>query len=295
MTLFTISIFSLNLPYRGKQGPHVRIISLKKRRLSRCKCRFNLNWNKDFVMKRNIFFVCFVILLTVQTLYALTGREIMEKSDDLPEPQTAMSKLLMLVYKGDRVEEKEFTLQMKKYPDDEDKTLIAFIRPTQINLLTHARKGVDDDQWLRLSSGRIKRIVSADKGKPFVNSHFYYQDLSSRDIDEYEYELLGEAKAVGEDCYTIQGIKIMGEKVYDKLIFYVRQSDYFVVRIDFYKDGEFHKFLENHQVREIDGILTPYKVAMERADGKGKTELMLQGVKYNADIADMTFNKDALR
>ncbi len=246
-------------------------------------------------MKRNVFLLCFVILFTVQTLYALTGREVMEKSDALSEPQTAMSKLLMMVHKGTRVEEKEFTLQTKKYPSDEDKTLIAFIRPTQIKLLTHSHKGADDDQWLRLSSGRIKRIASSDKGKPFVNSHFYYQDLTSRDIDEYEYELVGEAEAVGEACYTVQGIKIKGEKVYDKLIFYVRQSDYYVVRIDFYKEGKFHKFLENYQVKKIDGILTPYRVKMERTDGKGKTELLLQGVKYNADIADMTFNKDALR
>jgi hypothetical protein len=246
-------------------------------------------------MKLKVFLICIMSILTVHSVHALSGREIMEKSDALPESQTAMSKLLMSVHKGARVEEKEFTLQKKKYPDDEDKTLIVFIRPTQIKLLTHAHKGTDDDQWLRLSSGRIKRIVSSDKGKPFVNSHFYYQDLSSRDIDDYEYEFLEEGQAVGEICYKVQGIRIVGEKVYDRLIFYVRQSDYFIVRIDFYKDGEFHKFLENDQVKTIDGILTPYRVKMERTDGKGKTELFLQGVKYNADIADMTFNKDALR
>ncbi|MGM0403362.1 MAG: outer membrane lipoprotein-sorting protein [Thermodesulfobacteriota bacterium] len=246
-------------------------------------------------MKCKIMLICFMAMLIAQPLFAQTGREIMEKSDALPEPQTAMSRLLMLVYKGERMEEKEFTLQMKQYPNDEDKTLIAFIRPTQIKLLTHARKGGDDDQWLRLSSGRIKRIAASDKGQPFVNSHFYYQDLSSTDIDDYEYELLGEEEAVGEACYKVQGVKTAGEKVYDKLNLYVRKSDYFVVRIDFYKDGEFHKFLENYQVKEIDGILTPYKVKMERADGKGKTELVLRGVKYNADISDMTFRREALR
>lgn len=246
-------------------------------------------------MKIKSLFICFLIVMIAQPLYALTGREIMEKSDALPEPQTALSKILMLVHKGGRVEEKEFTLQMKQYPNDEDKALIAFIRPTQIKLLTHAYKGKDDDQWLRLSSGRIKRIAASDKGQPFVNSHFYYEDLSSVDIDDYEYELLGEKESLGEACYQVQGIKTAGEKVYDKLLFYVRKSDYFVVRIDFYKDGEFHKFLENHQVKEIDGILTPHHIKMELADGRGKTELVLKGLKYNADIADMTFNREALR
>jgi outer membrane lipoprotein-sorting protein len=246
-------------------------------------------------MKCKVYLICLLTILNASSLYAFTGREIMEKSDALPEPRTAMSKLLMQVYKGDRLEEKEFSMQMKKYPGDEDKTLISFVRPTQIKLLTHARKGVDDDQWLRLSSGRVKRIVSSEKGKPFVNSHFYYQDLTSRDIDDYEYELLGEREAVGEPCYMVQGVKIVGEKVYDKLIFYVRQSDYYVVRTDFYKDGEFHKFSENHQVRVIDEILTPHQVKMERADGKGRTELVLKALRYNADISDMTFERESLR
>ncbi len=246
-------------------------------------------------MKGRIFVVCMMIFLFCQPLYALTGREIMEKSDALPEPNTALSKILMLIHKGSGVEEKEFVLQMKQYPNDEDKAMIAFIRPTQIKLLTHSHKAADDDQWLRLSSGKIKRIASSSKGKPFVNSHFYYEDLTSVDIDDYDYQLLGEGKAVGEDCYQVQGIKKVGEKVYDKVVFYPRKSDCFVVRIDFYKDGEFHKFLENYEVKTIDGILTPHKVKMALADGKGYTELELKGLKYNSEIDDSKFNKEALR
>ncbi|MEZ4565795.1 MAG: outer membrane lipoprotein-sorting protein [Desulfobacterales bacterium] len=81
---------------------------------------------------------------------------------------------------------------MKQYDNDEDKALIQFITPPQIQLLTHSHKGRDDDQWLALSSGKVKRIVSSGRDKPFVNSHFYYEDLTSIDIDDYDYKLLGE-------------------------------------------------------------------------------------------------------
>jgi hypothetical protein len=246
-------------------------------------------------MKTRIAMMCLMVMLIGQSVYAMTGREIMEKTDALAEPQTSMMTILMKIYKGDRVEEKEFTLQAKQYPNDEDKALISFIRPTQITLLTHAYKDKEDDQWLKLSSGKIKRIASSEKGQPFVNSHFYYEDLSSIEIDDYKYELLGEEKAVGEDCYQVEGVKQVGEKVYDKVIFYVRKSDYFVLRIDFYRDGAFHKFLENYDIKEINGILTPYRVKMELSDGKGKTELELKELKYNAPIADTTFNKESMR
>jgi len=250
-------------------------------------------------MKRNSVFLCFVILFLSLPSFAqtqeLTGREIMEKVDALKQPDSAASKIIMEIHKGGGVEEKEFMLQMKQYDNDEDKALITFIRPTQIKLLTHSHKSVDDDQWLTLSSGKVKRIVSSGRDKPFVNSHFYFEDLTSVDIDEYEFKRFGEEKAVGEDCYKVEGIKKTDEKVYDKVAFFVRKSDYFVVRVDFFKDGAFHKFMENHQVKVIDGILTPHKIKMELADGKGKTELTLKGLKYNIAIDDATFNKDALR
>ena len=246
-------------------------------------------------MRNRILLGLIVVFFIAQSAFALTGREIMEKSDNLPEADTAASKILMLIHKGGRVLEKEFILQMKQFENDEDKALIEFIRPTKIKLLTHSHKGKDDDQWLRLSSGRVKRIASSSKGKPFVNSHFYYEDLTSVDIEDYEFKKIGEAEAVGEPCYKVEGVKKVGEKVYDKVVFYPRKSDYFVNRIDFHKDGEFHKFLANHHVKKIDGILTPHKVIMERADGKGKTELILKGIKYNIEIDSIKFKKEALR
>lgn len=241
-----------------------------------------------------------ITLLFCQSVFALsglamTGREIMEKSDALTEPNTAKSKILMLIHKGGQVQEKEFLLQMKQFDNDEDKAIIEFTRPTQIKLLTHSHKGADDDQWLRLSSGKVKRIVSSGRDKPFVNSHFYYEDLTSVDIDDYDYKLLGEEKAVGEDCYKVEGVKKVGEKIYDHVVFYVRKSDYFVVRVDFFKKGKLLKFLENYEIKEIDGILTPHKLKMELADGNGKTELILKGVKYNVDIDNAKFRKEALR
>ncbi len=219
----------------------------------------------------------------------------MEKNDALPEAKTAMSDVLMLIHKGGRITEKQFESRSKKFQDNEDKLLISFTRPTRIKLLTHAHEGSDDDQWLRLSSGKIKRIASSDKGKPFVNSHFYYEDIGSRDIDDYRYKLLEDAKAVGSDCYAVEAIKKIGEKIYSRLVLYVRKSDYFIVRVDFYRKGAFHKYLENHDIRTVTGILTPFSSTMTRADKKGYTELKILKLEFNRSLRNSTFNKEALR
>ncbi len=246
-------------------------------------------------MKIRFFLTILFVLILSNPVFALTGREIMEKNDALPEAKTAVSDVLMQIHKGESVMEKAFESRIKKFKNDEDKILIAFTKPTQIKLLTHAHKGKDDDQWLRLSSGKVKRISSSDKGKPFVNSHFYYEDIGSRNIDNYAYKLLGDTKAMGSDCYAVEAVKKTGEKVYSKLVLYVRKSDYFIVRIDFYEGSEFHKYLENHDIRTVDGILTPFSAIMTLANEKGKTELRILKLEYNRNMRDSTFNKEALR
>lgn len=245
-------------------------------------------------MKLRIASILFILLLAGQAA-AMTGREIMEKSDALPDPDTAISKIKMVIHRGGMTEDKEFIAMMKRFDNGEDKSLISFIRPTRIKLLTHSHKNADDDQWLMLSSGKVKRIAFSSRDKSFVNSHFYYEDLTSVDIDDYDYKLLGEGVAVGAECYKVEGVKKTSDRIYDKVVFYVRKSDYFVVRIDFYKNGRFLKFLENYEVKKIDGILTPYRVKMEMADGSGNTELILKGLKYNEEIDSAKFNKEALR
>jgi hypothetical protein len=236
-----------------------------------------------------------MLLFLAPSLGAYTGREIMDMTRDLVEPETASSRIVMVIHKGKRVLEKEFEIMTKKFGDDESKTLVSFIRPTKIKLLTHTRKEKEDDQWLRLSSGKIKRIAGSDKGKTFVNSHITYEDMGSRDLDDYEYTYLGDVDIHGFDCYQVEAVSKKKKKVYDRSVAHVRKTDSFVIRIDFYKKGKLHKSLENFDVKKVEGILTPFRVIVTLASGKGRTELTLTSVTYNEKMKNSTFNKEALR
>jgi len=242
------------------------------------------------------FFLFFLILFcSCGALFALTGREIIEKSDALPGGDTGRSRVSMQIKKDGKVSDKEFIMYMKKIAKDEERILVEFTKPTEIKLLTHTHNNNEDDQWLQLSSGKVKRIASSDKDKPFVNSHFFYEDMESRDIDDYDYKFIGDKKAAGEDCYAVEAVKKSGEKVYDRMIIYTRKSDFFTVRIDFYRDGKFFKYLENHDVKKVNGILTPYKVVMMQWNDAGGTILRVLEVKYNIPLQESLFNKDSMR
>lgn len=245
-------------------------------------------------MKRISIYTLMITTFAAVSLFAMTGREIIDKSEKLAKPKSAKTQVTMNIYKGSSVNEKEFIL-MQKTIKGEDKVLITFTKPTQIKVLTHTHKSGEDDQWLRLSSGKVKRIVGGDKSENFVQSHMTYEDLESRDVENYTYKTLADAKINGDVCYSVEAVKKSGTKTYSKYILYVRKTDYFVVKIDFYQKDKLFKSLENQNITTINGILTPMKIVVTMADGTGRTELIVQKVLYNINIQDSTFSKDALR
>ena len=224
---------------------------------------------------------------------SMSGRKIMEKAQGLPSARTGHSTVTMTINKGGSSTEKQFEV-FTSSSDATNKTLMSFNRPSKIKLLTHAHEDAEDNQWLRMSSGRIKRITSSGRGKSFMNSHFTYEDLGSRRIDDYRYKNLGSAKVGSWDCYKVRSIGKPGKSSYSKTVAYVRKKDFFVVKIDFYKRGKLHKVLKNKKIRKVKGILTPYLVQINSARGKGSTELDFEQVQYNINIANSKFSKDNL-
>ncbi len=247
-------------------------------------------------MKSRLLFIFFVYLVSTQAVFALTGREIMDKNSDLSGAKSSKTRVLMTIHKKGKVIEKEFKVISRKFGGN-TKTLFTFIRPSHMKILTHSQKGRDDDQWLRLSSGKIKRITGGAKEESFAKSHITYYDLQTSNLDDSTYKNFGDTTVLGFKCYKVKALKKKGaKKKQNENIIYVRKSDFYIVRIDIYKKGKFIKYLENYDIKVIKGIITPMKVTVTMADNdKEKTILATKKVKYNIKIRESKFSKDALR
>lgn len=240
------------------------------------------------------FIMCVIMVVQSVPLYAMTGREIIDRVMQLKLPDTAVSDVSMTISTGGTVMEKAFTIHTKTFENDERKTLVEFSKPAKIKLLTYSHPDREDDQWLRLTSGKIKRITPSAKGKSFVNSNFTYEDIISRNVDDFQYRNLGEDLLSGYRCYKVESVQVKGRKVYDRTILYIRKTDFFTLRVDYYKKGKFDKYLANYAIRKIDGIITPFRVVMTSAT-KGKTELAVRNIRYNVPLVNSMFRKEALR
>ncbi len=238
-----------------------------------------------------------ILLAGVLSASAMTGLEIMKKSEAVTRPKNARTTVQMVIYKENRIIKRKITgMAMDK--GNVDKALLKVVSPFKMKILTHSVNG-NDQQWLKQKNGKIKKIISGDRKKPVVNSHFFYEDMKSRNINDSVYKLAGNATIEGFNCYKIIATPKPGKSVYKKAIFYVRQNDYFIIQSDIYFKGYLYKKLVNYNIKEIDGILTPKKSIMYRFDRNGKnlgrTELILEKVRYNdPSIKSHYFNKSRL-
>jgi hypothetical protein len=245
-----------------------------------------------------------VIIAGAAALFAMSAKEIMEKSDSLAQPQTARSKAEMTIYKGGDTLKRSIELLAMKAGNN-DKILATITEQPSgdiTKVLTHTNKGGEDLQWLKMPNGKVKRISSGDRSGSFVNSHIFYEDLRSRNLADYDYKLLGEEKVEGVQCYKIESTPKPGKSIYDKAVFYVIKDgefQYFILKADIYYDGSLYKKLVNSGLKKVDGIITPYKAVMYRVDKKGgnlgRTELVINALQYNNKaINDSMFNNSKL-
>ncbi|WP_422858882.1 outer membrane lipoprotein-sorting protein [Flagellimonas sp. S174] len=107
---------------------------------------------------------------------------------------------MTLKNKNGQTSERYLETKTLELTEDGDKSLIVFNSPKDVKgtaTLTFTHKVGSDDQWLYLPSiARVKRISSNNKSGPFVGSEFAYEDLSSQEVEKYEYKFLKENGAM---------------------------------------------------------------------------------------------------
>lgn len=99
-----------------------------------------------------------------------------------------------------------------------------------------------DDQWIFLPSiKRIKRISSDNKSGAFMGSEFAFEDLSSYEVEKYDYTYLGDD--VLDGVATLNWNLIRATNIRDsKLITWIDKEHYRAPKIEYYdKKGDLLK------------------------------------------------------
>ncbi len=234
-------------------------------------------------------------IMLPEKAFALSGREIMEKVNDRDVGNRSISEMEMILIdkKGNkRVRKlKSYGLEQGK----NSKSLMFFITPADVKntgFLTYDydESGKEDDQWLFLPALRkTKRIAAGDKSGSFMGSDLNYSDMSSPDLDLYDYTLMKETEVKGNKVWQIKYVpktKAEAEKSgYSKSVVFIRQDNYVMIRgVRWVYKKKRNKYLDVRKLEKIDGIWISTEMHVTTKSGKKtlhKTILKQNNIKFN--------------
>lgn len=180
------------------------------------------------------------------------------------------------------------------------KAVLRFTAPAEVKgvaLLIHNHPERVSDQWMWTPAlERDRRIALQDRSTRFFGTDFSFEDLEERDVEQYDYSLLGSDAIAGVDCWKIQQIaKRSRASHYTRSIAWFRKDDYVLARLDNFVEDEVVKRLTNSTIENIQGIWTARQLEMADLRRGTRTRLTLQQVAYNMPMKDESFTLAAIR
>ena len=210
---------------------------------------------------------------------------------------------LVMILKNSKGSESKRELRSKvlEVEGDGDKGLSIFDTPADIKgtaLLTFSHVLEPDDQWIYLPAlKRVKRINSRNKSGPFMGSEFAYEDMSSFEVEKYDYKFINKEAYDGKECYVIENYPKDEYSGYSKRVLWVDADKLVVQKIDFYdKKDNLLKTLTAHEYQlYLEKYWRPSELKMQNHITGKSTDLFWSNYEFNVGLTDQDFNTNTLK
>jgi len=234
------------------------------------------------------------VFVLPKKVLALTGREIMEKVNarDTGDRSITEMEMILIDKKGKKRVRKLKTFGLEKGKDS--LSLMFFLSPADVRntgFLTfdYDESGKDDDQWLFLR--KTKRIAAGDKSGSFMGSDLNYSDMTSPDLDLYDYTLMKETEVKGHKVWQIKSVPKSKDEAkksgYSKSVIFIRQDNLVMVRgVRWVYKKKRNKYLDVRKLEKIDGIWVSTEMHVTTKSGKKtlhKTIMKQKNIHFNQD------------
>jgi hypothetical protein len=231
------------------------------------------------------------------------AREIMKKVDARYDGDSQTADMeMVLIDKGGKKRFREIRTFSKDMEADTFR-LMFFVSPADVRhtgFLTYDYDNPekDDDQWLYLPAlKKTKRIASSDKSGSFMGSDLNYSDMTSRNLEDYDFSLKDELDVHGQLVWLVESVprtkKVAKETGYSKSLLFVRQDNFYVIRaIHWIEDGGYLKYVDVKHLEQIDGIWVSTEMHVFKKKGKSvvhRTELRWKNIQFNQNLEEELF------
>ncbi len=269
--------------------------------------------NKRSHYKRAAFsvFISSLLMLVIAPSFAFTlqgdaaqkGLSIAMESDSRDQDwhDSQVSMVMMLRNKKGDESKRKLRLKSLEVKGDGDKGLTVFDSPKDVKgtgFMNYSHVTKPDEQWLYLPAlKRVKRISSKNKSGPFMGSEFSYEDLSSFEVDKYQYLYIGVETVNGLASYKVKMTPVYKHSGYSKITAWMDKEEFRLQKLEYFdRKGSLLKTQTLSQYKHYLGqYWRAHHTMMVNHQTHKSTLLEFNDYAFKTGLGAAQFSKNALK
>ena len=182
----------------------------------------------------------------------------------------------------------------------DSKAVLRFLDPPEVKgvaLLVHNHRDRSSDQWMWTPElQRDRRIALQDRSTRFFGTDFSFEDLEERDVDQFDFKLLGEEKFDGQLCWKLESRPRQNKRSqYTHSYLWVRKDLFVFLAVEGYKDKELMRRIAYRDYENVKGLWTAKTMEVFDTKRNSRTTMKLEKLEYNIPVKEDEFTLQALR
>ncbi len=180
------------------------------------------------------------------------------------------------------------------------KAILRFTAPPEVKgvallIVNHSDRASDQWMWTPAIE-RDRRIALQDRSTRFFGTDFSFEDLEERDVNQFDYRLVGDEMLDGVLCWKIESKpKESRSSQYTSSVLSVRKNNYATAQIENYSKEKMVRRIRYSDIEKIDDIWTPRTMEVFDSGRNSRTILKIEKLQYNLPFKDEDFTLEALR
>ena len=240
-----------------------------------------------------------LLLFLASSVYAITGLELADKMESRPKPFDLKSENTMVL--TNKTGKKKTSKLISKSKDDSKKQMIWFLEPKDdkgISFLKIEYNDQDDymNMWLP-GFKKFRRISSQKKTDSFMGSDLSYEDMTNRDLDEYEYTIIAEDAECDKkiSCFKLMSKPKDVDSEYSYHITWVTKDNFLSVIEESYDKNEELLKKKSIKFNQIDEYYIMNYLFVHNVQKKHTTSLTIDKIDINLGYQDDLFHPKNLK
>lgn len=241
-----------------------------------------------------------IILLTLlmSSVWGQTGIEIAKMVDEKPTPRDMVNTTNMVLTNSKG--KTRTNVMMSRSIDGNKKQIIWFLEPKDdrgVAFLKIEHNNKDDEMRMWLPAfKKVRRISSKRKGDAFMGSDLSYEDLTSRDLNEYTYKRLDDELVNGTQCFVLESKpNTSAQSSYSKHISWIDQGSLTIVQEhSFDKRGKLkkEKYFQHNKLKDY---YVMNQIRVKDVQKQHTTEVTFESLEVDTGINPALFQEKNLK